>query len=127
MSETSTTFQLLEAKRRGRPRKAPLKPKTNNQNVDPADMDNPYGDEPGREADLNIIVQLNKVVTLGNKYKVTFDDDTQHAVDKRVASFLLKVNEKLKDKDVFQQRLIESYKTLMAVYKMLVQSKMFRA
>ena len=96
MSETSTIFQLLEAKKRGRPRKAPLKPKTNNKNVDPADIDNHMEMIQAVKQNLNIIVQLNKVVTLGNKYKVTFDDDTQHVVDKRVATFLLKVNEKIK-------------------------------
>ena len=87
---------------------------------DPADFDIKATSKDKEEADQNILIQLQKVISLRGMKPVKFADGSSQKVNPNVAAAALSMHRKLKrtdEKDSFQRKIGSSYRDLLSAVK----------
>ena len=88
--------------------------------LDPADFDIKSTSKDREQADSNIMIQLQKVITLRGQKPVEFADGKKEKVHPNVASAALSMHRKLRrtdEKDAFQRKIGKSYRDLLNAVK----------
>ena len=88
--------------------------------IDPADFDISATSKDVEKADQNIMIQLQKVITLRGQKPVEFGDGKKQKVHPNVASAALSMHRKLRrtdEKDAFQRKIGKSYRDLLNAVK----------
>jgi hypothetical protein len=88
--------------------------------LDPADFDIKATSKDREQADKNVILQLNKVISLNGTKPVEFSNGKKEKVHPNVAAAALNIHRKLRrtdEKDAFQQKIAKSYKDLLNAVK----------
>ena len=88
--------------------------------IDPADFDISATSKDVEKADQNIMIQLQKVITLRGQKPVEFADGKKEKVHPNVASAALSMHRKLRrtdEKDAFQRKIGKSYRDLLNAVK----------
>ena len=87
---------------------------------DPADFDIKATSKDKEQADQNILIQLQKVISLRGQKPVEFGDGKKQKVHPNVASAALSMHRKLRrtdEKDAFQRKIGKSYRDLLNAVK----------
>ena len=88
--------------------------------LDPADFDIKSTSKDREQADSNIMIQLQKVITLRGQKPVEFANGKKEKVHPNVAAAALSMHRKLRrtdEKDAFQRKLGKSYRDLLNAVK----------
>ena len=90
------------------------------EDFDPADFDIKATSKDKEQADQNILIQLQKVISLRGQKPVEFGDGKKQKVHPNVASAALSMHRKLRrtdEKDAFQRKIGKSYRDLLNAVK----------
>ena len=87
---------------------------------DPADFDIKATSKDKEQADQNILIQLQKVISLRGMKPVEFANGSKQKVDPNIATAALSMHQKLRrtdEKDAFQRKIGKSYRDLLNAVK----------
>ena len=87
---------------------------------DPADFDIKATGKDKEQADQNILIQLQKVISLRGMKPVEFANGSKQKVDPNIAAAALSMHQRLRrtdEKDAFQKKIGKSYRDLLNAVK----------